>query len=131
MVGRPRHQQRRRPASDGRPLVIDLLVEPSLHSLEQIAIDNGRLLAGKNLTLEHHLAEVEPVAQKVGQGTAGEGDAAHRLTCFQGTHLGDDTALAEVGHQEVEAAELQIAREMVRTRSASASLTMILRSLVS
>src|SRR5687768_16676067 len=50
------HQQRLRPASEGRLLVIDLLVEPCLHSLEQISIDNGRLFSGEGVTLEHHLA---------------------------------------------------------------------------
>jgi hypothetical protein len=47
------------------------------------------------------------------------------------TKLGDDIALAQVGHEQVEAAELEIGAEVVRTRSASASLTVIFRPFVS
>ena len=42
---------------------------------------------------------------------AGERDAANCLSGLQGPALGDDIALAQVGHEQVEAAEPKIALE--------------------
>ena len=44
-----------------------LVTELGLHRLEQNTIEDGRLLAGENLTLEDDLADVEPIAQKMGE----------------------------------------------------------------
>ena len=52
--------------------------ELGLDGLEQIAIDDGRLLARQNLALEDDLADVEPVAQEMGERATGERDAADR-----------------------------------------------------
>src|SRR3977135_149517 len=60
------------------------------------------------LTFEDDLADVEPVAQKMGERAAGEWDPADRAPGLERSHLGDDPSLAKVGHQQVEAAKLQI-----------------------
>jgi hypothetical protein len=75
--------------------------------------------------------DIEAIAKQAGERPAGERDAAHGLSCFKATKLGDDIALAQVGHEQVEAAELEIGAEVARTRSASASLTVIFRPFVS
>ena len=75
------------------------------------SIDDGGLLAGQDLALEDHLADVEPVAKQMGERTAREGNAADGLSCLQGPHLGDDASFAQVRHQQVEAAKLEIAAE--------------------
>src|SRR5712691_8330374 len=111
---------------------VALVVELGLHRVKEITIEDGVLLAGEDLALEGDLADVEPIAQKMGERATGEWDAANRAPGLERSHLGDDPPLAKVGHQQVEAAKLQIPRrKMVRTRSASSSTTTILRSLVS
>ena len=60
---------------------------------------------GQDLALECHLSNVEPVAKQMGERTARERDAADGLSGLQGADLGDDALLAQVGHQQVEAAE--------------------------
>ena len=61
-----------------------LLGELGLDGLEQVPINDGRLLAGQDLALECDLANVEAVAQQMGERTAGEGDAADGLAGLQG-----------------------------------------------
>src|SRR6516162_9217011 len=87
---------------------VALLVELGLHCVKEITIEDGGLLAGEDLALEDDLADVEPIAQKMGERAAGESDAANRAPGLERTHLGDDPSLAKVGHQQVEAAKLQI-----------------------
>ena len=53
-------------------MIAHLFGQLGLHCLEQVAVDHGRLLPGQNLALEHHLPNVEPVAQQVGQRPARE-----------------------------------------------------------
>src|SRR5215211_6243134 len=72
--------QKRRGVHPGGFVISCLLTEPSLNRLEQIAINNRGLLAWKRLTLEDDLADVEAVPQQVSQRTAGERDAADRLS---------------------------------------------------
>ena len=72
-------------------------------------IDNGGLLASQGLALEDHLADVKPVAKQMGERTACEGDAPDGFACLQSPHLGDNASCAQVRHQQVEAAELEIA----------------------
>ena len=64
------------PACDG--VIVALVVELGLHRVEQITIEDGGLLAREDLALECDLADVEPIAQKMGEGTAGERDPANR-----------------------------------------------------
>ena len=68
-------------------MIIHLLVQLGLDRIEQGAIDDGRLLARKGLALEHHLANVEAVAEKIGKRTPGERNAAYRLPGLQGRAL--------------------------------------------
>jgi hypothetical protein len=76
--------------------------------LKEIPIEDGGLLPGKDLALESHLADVEPIAQKMGEGTTGKRDPANYASALKMPHLGDDPPLAQVGHQAVEAAKLQV-----------------------
>ena len=57
------------------------------------------------------LADVEAVAQQIGERTAGEGNAADGAPVGQRPHLGDDAAVAQIHQQLVEAAEIEIAAE--------------------
>jgi hypothetical protein len=52
-------------------MIGSLLVEPALDSLEQLSIQNRRLLTGKDLALEGDLSDVKSVSQEVGNGTTG------------------------------------------------------------
>ena len=89
-------------------VIVALVVELGLHRVKEITIEDGGLLAGEDLALECDLADVEPIAQEMGERAAGESDAANRAPGLERTHLGDDPSLAKVGHQQVEAAKLQI-----------------------
>src|SRR5512139_2533761 len=92
-------------------LIVALVVELGLHCVKQITIEDGRLLAGEDLALEDDLADVEPIAQKVGERAAGEWDTANRSAALETPHLGDDAPVAQRGHQPVEAAKPEIAAE--------------------
>src|SRR6185437_2783670 len=73
--------------------------------------NEGRLFARQDLAFEDYLSDVKPVAQQVSQVAAREGNTANHLACLQRPHLGDDAQFAQVHHQQVEAAELEIAAE--------------------
>ena len=60
----------------GGAIAIALLGELSLNGLEQVTIEDRRMLCGADLALEVDLADVEPVAQEIGERASGEGDAA-------------------------------------------------------
>jgi hypothetical protein len=53
-------------------VVVALLVELGLHRVKESTIEDGGLLAGQYLALEDDLANVEPIAQKMGERAAGE-----------------------------------------------------------
>jgi len=89
-------------------VIVALVVELGLHRVEEITIEDGGLLAGEDLALEGNLADVEPIAQKMAERAAGEWDAADRVPALERSHLGDNPSLAQIGHQQVEAAKLQI-----------------------
>jgi hypothetical protein len=59
-------------------VIVALVVELGLHRVKEITIEDGGLLAGKDLALEGDLPNVEPIAQKMGERAAGEWDAANR-----------------------------------------------------
>jgi hypothetical protein len=44
------------------------------------------LLAGKDLALECDLADIEPIAQEMGERAAGEWDPANRAPGLEGSH---------------------------------------------
>src|SRR6478672_8928835 len=77
-------------------VIVALLVELGLHSVKEITIEDGGLLAGEDLALEGDLADVEPIAQKMGERATGEWDAANRAPGLERSHLGDDPPLAKV-----------------------------------
>src|SRR6266705_1927576 len=77
--------------------VLALVVELGLHRVKEITIDDGGLLAGQDF------ADVEPIAQKMGEGTAGKRDPANGAPALERSHLGDDPLFAKVSHQSVEA----------------------------
>src|SRR5215475_4184273 len=54
-------------------------------------------------------SDLEPIAQEMGERTARERDAADRASGLERSLLGDDPPPTQVGHQQVEAAELEIA----------------------
>ena len=94
-------------------MVAHLLAQLGLNGFEQTSIDNGGLLASQGLSLEDHLADVKPVAKQMGEWTACEGDAPDGFACLESPHLGDNASCAQVRHQQVEAAELEIAAKDV------------------
>ena len=61
-------------------VIVELLIELGLDGIEQLSIDDCGLLAGKNLALEGHFADVEPIAQQVGEGSTCEGYPAYLLS---------------------------------------------------
>jgi hypothetical protein len=44
-----------------------LVVDLGLHRVKEIPIEDGGLLAGEDVALEDDLADVEPIAQKMGE----------------------------------------------------------------
>ncbi len=63
-------------------VIVELLIKLGLDGIEQLLIDDCGLLAGKKLALEGHLADVEAIAQQVGEGAACEGYPAYSLSRF-------------------------------------------------
>src|SRR5712671_6315054 len=90
-------------------VIVALVVELGLHRVKEITIEDSGLLPGEDLALEDDLADVEPIAQKMGERASGERDPSDGLAALERSHLGDDPPLAKVGHQPVEAAKLEIA----------------------
>jgi hypothetical protein len=74
-------------------VIIQLFAQLGLDRLEQVPVDDGRLLPGQNLALEYHLPNVEPVAEQVGKRTARERDVADCRSRLQGADLGHDALL--------------------------------------
>jgi hypothetical protein len=71
-------------------VIVALVVELGLHRVKKITIEDGGLLAGEVLALEGDLADVEPIAQKMGKRTASEWDPSDRAPALERSHLGDD-----------------------------------------
>jgi hypothetical protein len=57
----------RRDVPHSGALAIPLLDELSLNRLEQVPVEDRRMLCGADFALEVDLADVEPVAQEVGE----------------------------------------------------------------
>jgi hypothetical protein len=68
-------------------MIIHLLGQLDLDGIEELPINNGRLLARQDFALECHLSNVEPVAEQVGERSARERDATDGFSCFQGADL--------------------------------------------
>jgi hypothetical protein len=46
-------------------VIVDLLGQPGLDSIEQVAVHNGRLRAGEDVALEGDFSDIKPVTKKV------------------------------------------------------------------
>src|SRR6266403_4162655 len=77
-------------------VIVALVVELGLHRVKEITIEDGGLLAGEDLALEDDLANVEPIAQKMGERPAGEWDPANRAPGLERPHLGDEPLLTKL-----------------------------------
>src|SRR6202049_1102141 len=73
--------------------------------------DRAVTRAVEDLTLEWHLTDIKAIAKEVGERPAGERNAADGRSGLQRANLGDDALLAQVGHQQVQAAKLEITAE--------------------
>src|SRR6478672_9551726 len=111
------------------PMICRLLAQLGLDGVEQVPIENAGLFAIEDLTLEWHLTDIEAIAQEVGERPAAERNAADGLSGLQRANLGDDALFAQVGHQPVEAAKLEITAEdhahPVRLRLVDGDLSLV------
>src|SRR4051794_14949851 len=71
-------------------VIAHLLVQLGLRGVEQLAVENGRLLARENLAFEDDFSHVKPIAQKMRQRSAREWDAANSCACPEYTQLSRD-----------------------------------------
>src|SRR5438093_13406215 len=78
-------------------VIVALVVELGLHRVKEITIEDGGLLAGEDLALEGDLADVEPLAQKMGERTEGEWDPANRPAGLERSQPSADSPLAKGG----------------------------------
>src|SRR6516165_11840954 len=85
-------------------MVVDLLIKLGLDGLKQILIENGGLLAFEDFAFESDFADIEAIAKQMGERPPGERYAADGLAGLERTNLGDDAPLAQVSHQQIEAA---------------------------
>src|SRR6516164_10844646 len=92
-------------------MVVDLVIQLGLDGLEQVLIDNGRLLTSKDFALEGDFADIEAIAKQMRERATCERYAADGLAGLKHAGLGDNAPPVQVSHQEVEAAELEIAAE--------------------
>src|SRR6266540_4935244 len=95
----------------GCDVVAPLLVELDLNGLEQLAIENGRLLALEDFTFVFDFSNIEAVAQKISEGPSREWDASDSPAGGQRAGLGLDAAPAQIGKQQIEAAQREITAE--------------------
>ena len=109
---------------------VALLVELGLHRVKEITIEDGGLFAGEDLAVEHDLADIERIAQEVGERAAGERDPADRVPALERSHLVTIPRARRSAINKLRLPSCKYRRKIVRTRSASSSTTTILRSLV-
>ena len=102
---RPRPVEGRR--AEGRPVVGQHLP----HALEGAGIDQGRLLAGVDLVLVAHPADVGHVGQQAVQAGLGEGPAAARLALPGLPALVGPAAPLQLLHHRQQRLVLQVQRE--------------------
>ena len=104
------HQQRlgTHPCLD---VVRELLGKSGLHGVEEATVENRQLLSWEDLALKLDLADVEPIAQQVGEGTSGEGDAADDLSRTLDAPLRGDPLPPEIRQQRTNASEFEVAPE--------------------
>ena len=80
----------------GGRVIGSLLLESSLHRVEQLSIQNWRLFTRKDFAFVPHLADVEAIAQEVEEGALREEHAAARAAVRQLADLCSQIALAKL-----------------------------------
>jgi hypothetical protein len=114
------HQQSFR-AHCGRVIPVVLFGEPLLDGLEQAAVEDRRMLRPTDLAPEDHFADVEPVAQEIGERASGEGDAADGPPIREMADLGTMPRARRSARSSPILPSSRYRRKIVRTRSASSS----------
>jgi hypothetical protein len=82
-----------------------------LHCIEQAAIKDRRLLSEEDLSLVIDLSNVEAVAQEIGEGPAGERNAADGPAGGQRADPGGNARCPQIGKQRVENPQFQVSTE--------------------
>src|SRR6516165_10195028 len=112
-------------------VIVALVVELGLHRVKKITIEDGGLLAGKDLALECDLADVEPIPQRWASGPRVNGIPPTVRPVLRDRTLVTIPCSRRSAINRLRLPSSKYRRKMVRTRSASSSTTTILRSLVS
>ncbi len=84
----------------------------------------------QDLALEPDFTDIEAIAQQMCERSAREGNSADHLG-LQCAPLGNDASLSQVGKQQIEAAQVQVALENRADGLGLLSLIVICRSLLS
>src|SRR6516164_4029345 len=92
-------------------MVVDLVIQLGLDGLKEVLIENGGLLAFEDIALEGDFANIEAIAQQMRERASRERYTADGLAGLKCTDLGDNAPPAQVSHQQVETAELEITAE--------------------
>src|SRR5690348_12616003 len=92
-------------------MVVALLGQLTLNGLEQIAIEDWRLLACESLASVDDLADIEPVTEQISEGTSRERDTAHRSSVREPAGLGDNSAASELLQEPPNAADFEVGAE--------------------
>ena len=95
----------------GFGVIGSLLVKLSLNRLKQRAIEDGWLLARKDLALVADLSNIEAVAQEGGERSPGERDAADCSSIGKLTQFGLNAGPPQVSEKKIQAAEVEVAAE--------------------
>jgi hypothetical protein len=69
------------------------------------------MIAGQDLVVVFDLTDIEAIPQQIEQRATAEENAATGRACCQQSGFGADVPLAEVSHQCIDAAEVEIALE--------------------
>src|SRR5262249_48847004 len=83
-------------------MVGELRVQLCRDGLEEVLIENGGLLTFEDIALEGDFADVEAIAQQMGERATRKGNAANGVAGLERADLGDDAPPAQVSHQRVE-----------------------------
>src|SRR5215208_2543823 len=84
-------------------------LQQRLHALEGLPVDDGFVLALKPGIAVMNLTDIDPVLQKVGEGTVTKRNAAIVFGDFGVSPLGDDAPAVEIGHQFAEGLQFEVA----------------------
>ena len=68
-------------------MFVDLLIQLGLDRLEQVPINDQRLLAREGLALEGHISDIKAIAKQISEGTPREGNTADGPARLQSPHV--------------------------------------------